>query len=292
MDTIEPKDDHKYIVFESALKELLQFCQVCGSRAEVRRRQVRGTMVALEGVCKSNSGHVRHWQSQPSHRGMPVGNLLLAASILFSGSSPAKAINMLKFVNIQSFCLRTFYSIQSSYLLPAIDSIWEDEREAQLHLATGPLSLGGDARCCSPGHTAKYGSYSLMNLQTSKVMDMQLVQVHRLTACMNNHYLVVVVQIISINLSKKLTLTNLQCYQLTKLNKKYASMFVCTRLGFIVTAFRLSVRRQHFQTSSPEPLGQCCPNFTETKLLKWSRSEIKSENNRGFQGRTVHPKGV
>ncbi|MES9883074.1 MAG: hypothetical protein ABW185_19595 [Sedimenticola sp.] len=162
-------------------RSILQVCQICGGRAEVRRRSVRGTMVVLEGVCRTDSSHVRRWQSQPCHRGMPVGNLLVAAAILFSGSSPVKAINMLKFINIRSFCLRTFYTIQSAYLLSSIDSIWEDDKEAQLHLATGPLSLGGDARCCSPGHTAKYGSYSLMNLQTSKVMDMQLVQVSILT---------------------------------------------------------------------------------------------------------------
>lgn len=39
-----------------------------------------------------------------------------------------------------------------------------------------PVKLGGDARCCSPGHTAKFGSYSLMNLDSSKVLDVQLVQ--------------------------------------------------------------------------------------------------------------------
>ncbi|XP_062591608.1 uncharacterized protein LOC134253115 isoform X1 [Saccostrea cucullata] len=38
------------------------------------------------------------------------------------------------------------------------------------------VKLGGDARCCSPGHTAKFGSYSVMDLSTSKVLDIQLVQ--------------------------------------------------------------------------------------------------------------------
>lgn len=38
------------------------------------------------------------------------------------------------------------------------------------------VKLGGDARCCSPGHTAKYGSYSIMNLESGKILDLQLVQ--------------------------------------------------------------------------------------------------------------------
>ncbi|XP_055958272.1 uncharacterized protein LOC126827962 [Patella vulgata] len=39
------------------------------------------------------------------------------------------------------------------------------------------VKLGGDARCCSPGHTAKYGSYSLMDLESGIVLDVQLIQV-------------------------------------------------------------------------------------------------------------------
>ena len=34
-----------------------------------------------------------------------------------------------------------------------------------------PLKLGGHTRCCSTGHTAKLRSYSLMDLDTSKVVD-------------------------------------------------------------------------------------------------------------------------
>ena len=44
-----------------------------------------------------------------------------------------------------------------------------------------PVVLGGDARCDSPGYSAKYGSYTLMDLVTKKILDFQLVQV-----CMSN----------------------------------------------------------------------------------------------------------
>jgi hypothetical protein len=40
------------------------------------------------------------------------------------------------------------------------------------------VKFGGDARCCSPGHTAKYGACSIMNLDNNKVVDVQLVQVN------------------------------------------------------------------------------------------------------------------
>lgn len=40
-----------------------------------------------------------------------------------------------------------------------------------------PLVLGGDGRADSPGHCAKYGSYSTIDLEQGIVVDIQLVQV-------------------------------------------------------------------------------------------------------------------
>ena len=38
--------------------------------------------------------------------------------------------------------------------------------------------LGGIGRADSPGHSAKFGSYTVMELKKKAVMDIQLVQVH------------------------------------------------------------------------------------------------------------------
>ena len=39
------------------------------------------------------------------------------------------------------------------------------------------MNLGGDGRADSPGHSAKYGSYSVLDCDSNKVLDMQRVQV-------------------------------------------------------------------------------------------------------------------
>ena len=176
-DSGDPKTERKYIVFESALKELFKTCLDCGYSCTVYRRLTKGTLVEIEGVCNSDSSHRRSWRNQPSHQRLPLGNLLLSAAILFSGSSPVKVINALKFLKVEVFCLRTFFQIQTCYLIPAVDNVWFDERECVLSKIHGSVSVGGDARCCSPGHTAKYGSYTLMDLSTNKILDMQLIQV-------------------------------------------------------------------------------------------------------------------
>ena len=48
-----------------------------------------------------------------------------------------------------------------------------------------PLSLGGDGRSDSPGHSAKYGSYTLMDLEHNVVLDVELVQVCEVYALYN-----------------------------------------------------------------------------------------------------------
>ena len=110
-------------MFESSLKELLGLCRVCGSRATVIRKRTIGSMVIMESVCDLTPDHTFTWNSQPMEYNMPLGNLLISAAILFSGSSPVKAVNVLKFSRIETFCLRTYYNIQGSFLLPAISSV-------------------------------------------------------------------------------------------------------------------------------------------------------------------------
>ena len=38
-------------------------------------------------------------------------------------------------------------------------------------------SLGGDGRSDSPGHSAKFGSYALMDMEHNTILDVKLVQV-------------------------------------------------------------------------------------------------------------------
>ena len=39
------------------------------------------------------------------------------------------------------------------------------------------MVLGGDGKCDSPGHSAKYGTYSFMDVESEKIVDFAVVQV-------------------------------------------------------------------------------------------------------------------
>ena len=44
------------------------------------------------------------------------------------------------------------------------------------------LWLSGDGRCDSPGHNAKYGTYTMIDQQSEKIVDFQIVQVSEVTS--------------------------------------------------------------------------------------------------------------
>lgn len=97
-DDISPQKDNKYIVFESQLRELFQTCTTCLQKREVKFIS-RGTLLRVE--CSCSDEHRFIWESQPYIGNKPAGNLLLSASILFSGSSPVTTLRMLELMNIK-----------------------------------------------------------------------------------------------------------------------------------------------------------------------------------------------
>ena len=70
---------------------------------------------------------------------------------------------------------------QREYLQPSIVRVWKREQQHLLNKIKedgGSVVLGGDGRSDSPGHSAKFGSYTFMDLKRNKVVDLQLVQVN------------------------------------------------------------------------------------------------------------------
>ena len=135
-----------------------------------------GTLVKVKSVCAQ--GHIREWWSGPLVNRMPVGNLCVTAAAYFSGCSTVKAMNFLKSANIGTISQNTFFRIQKHYVVPAISSVWMYAQAKLLkERQNRPVKLAGDGRCCSPGHTAKYGSYTLMDAECGQILCVELVQV-------------------------------------------------------------------------------------------------------------------
>lgn len=174
----EPDKANKYIVFEQSLFQLLDMCSDCGRSRLCHTKTLTGSCLNVLSVCEC--GFSRQWSSQPLNKAMPWGNLIIASAVFFSGNSPVKTFNFLKNANIAGLSLTSYNKLQRTYIVPSTLSVWQSKQETLLHNIRSvgrDLKLSGDARCSSPGHTAKYGSYTLMDVQTNKVIDIQLVQV-------------------------------------------------------------------------------------------------------------------
>ena len=169
----------KYIVYQSSLFDMMNVCKSseCGAPCRVFCTYEKGSLAVFEARCEN--GHHREYYTQPTHGTMPLGNLESAAAILFSGSCIAQLLTFFSILNVAMISLSTYLRIQRSYLLSSVRNVWQKE---QFNLLNSEDSkdkkyvLGGDARCCSPGHCAKFSSYTLMDVETSKIVNVRLVQ--------------------------------------------------------------------------------------------------------------------
>ena len=74
----------------------------------------------------------------------------------------------------------TFFRHQRDILQPVLNITWEKHQLSLFSMikAVGQsLISAGDGRADSPGHCAKYGSYTVIDMTCSKLFDFKLVQV-------------------------------------------------------------------------------------------------------------------
>ncbi|XP_065882366.1 uncharacterized protein [Dysidea avara] len=187
MDPGSTLDEIKYIVFKSSLLELFTSCTSCHNICNGTISQPKGTFICVKQLC-FHCGHKRIWMSQPMIKDTPAGNVMLSAAILFSGSTPGKILRLMNEMRIACICDSTFYNHQTAYLYLAVVSVWESHQTkllAECKSRGTALSIGDDGRADSPGHSAKYGSYSLIDFDSNKIIHMELVKSNQVTS--SNH---------------------------------------------------------------------------------------------------------
>ena len=103
----------------------------------------------------------------------PAENISLSAAILYAGALPTKALRISHFLKCCSVSTRTFFRYQREYLWPAISTVWNSEQQAlltSLREKNTNFNLSGDGRADGSGHSAKYGSYTAIEMSCNKVV--------------------------------------------------------------------------------------------------------------------------
>ncbi|KAG0435527.1 hypothetical protein HPB47_018430 [Ixodes persulcatus] len=165
----------KFLVFESCLRELLDRCLFCGAPHCKIELDFVGTMVRAAVTCPAS--HTRTWRSQPVFHRRPMGNISVCAATLFTGSSPTKVLRLFSLMGMQSLQKTSFFKIQRCYLVPAVTEVWLSEQATLLDKLRGrKLCLAGDGRADTPGHSADFGTYTLLETTANRVIHTELVK--------------------------------------------------------------------------------------------------------------------
>ncbi len=178
----DPVEERKWIIFESELDKLFLFCYECGNIITSKTKHCKGSMLTVKTTCLC--GHSKAWQSQPLTNGAATGNLLIPAAILLSGNTYKHIQQFSKLLNMQIVSSTSYYKTQKKCLLPVIDNKWKScQKEIINELKKEDhVDICGDGRCDSPGHSAKYGTYTVMDESTKKVVEFNVVQVTEATS--------------------------------------------------------------------------------------------------------------
>ncbi|XP_077564047.1 uncharacterized protein LOC144179529 isoform X2 [Haemaphysalis longicornis] len=166
----------KFIVYEECLLKVFQMCQTCGLPAECSL-QVKGSLATITTTCQEN--HVITWHSQPKKGKRALGDITLAAAVLFTGGSTKQSLRFLNNAGIACFSERSYHRLQKKLLLPTVYKVWEDEKGELLRSLVangGTARVAGDSRADSPGYSAKYGVYTLLETSINRIINIQLVQ--------------------------------------------------------------------------------------------------------------------
>jgi len=176
-------NDSKFIVYQCQLDELFKFCQQCGSPVCEISKINTGSMLTIRTLCLQN--HQYTWNSQPiTENNVPAGNLMIPAAIVFTGGSFQEFSSFAEALKLNFISRSCFYNVQNNVIFPIIK---KEYKEQQLSLISdlknnGPINLCGDGRSDSPGHNAKYGTYSLMHEESGKIVDFSLVHVSEVSS--------------------------------------------------------------------------------------------------------------
>ncbi|KAK7883964.1 hypothetical protein WMY93_027087 [Mugilogobius chulae] len=189
-----PRDiigQHASIVYHKCMLELAQFLllpsdgckgrnadsnEECGEKPPFNISiSHRGTAMIVKWICQNNHV-VWEWNSQPVFKfGMQSGDFMLSTNILLSGNNYSKVALMFKYMNMGMVTKSTYFRIQDEYCVDAIKGYWEDKRAAVIAEINdkGPVVALGDGRMDSPGFSAQYCTYTLLDNDTKKIMSIQ-----------------------------------------------------------------------------------------------------------------------
>jgi hypothetical protein len=167
-----------FVTFWSSLLILFSVCNQCASPVAKIRRSVTGSMLTVKTTCEK--GHNFTWRSQPLVNRVPLGNVLIAGAVYLSGLTFQATKTFAATLKLKFMSNWTFYKHVKAWVAPVIRDLWRSQRaqniDELLSKDTTKVWVGGDGQYDSPGHSAKYCTYTVMDILTDKIIDFYIIQ--------------------------------------------------------------------------------------------------------------------
>lgn len=156
-------------------------CVVCGEGLHVKQDvKTIGSRVQITRRCKN--GHCQKWVSSEvlgvkNHVEFFVNDSLLAAAIIISGNNYGKFALLCKALGLNMISVNTFTRFQKHCAAPVVEEIWNKMNTLIVNILKqyDDVVLCGDGRNDSPGHSARYCVYTLMEHASKVVVDMAVI---------------------------------------------------------------------------------------------------------------------
>ncbi len=171
------------LTYIDSIRTLFRFCSLCGSPVLPQSFVYRfeGTMLCVQTWCLKGCHY--NWQSQPTlsskKRRSGLGDIELATSTNVCGGTFALLHSVSQCMKLAMFCHTKYDEIQRRFVAPAVFSAWNAQKAVllqDLRQRATAVRLAGDARSDSPGYSAKYSTYTLMDVDTNYVVCGRVVQ--------------------------------------------------------------------------------------------------------------------
>ena len=100
----------------------------------------------------------------------------MAGGIFMSGNNFDKLALFARFLAIGFISKSTYNRMQTHFIIPEVKRYWEQMKDEIWDILSGePVVLCGDGRNDSPGHSAKYCMYALMEQHLDVIVDVEVV---------------------------------------------------------------------------------------------------------------------
>lgn len=159
------------------LLQLFKFCPTCGAAILTVSSSVNGFCTTIRYVCSGIPAHRSSWYSCDYVKRYSVANVIIPSASSLCGFGFADLAEWCKTIRLPCVSSATYYRNVKTWLYPCISKMYLSMRSAAQERYKGKsIVISGDGQFDSPGFSAKYCCYTIMDTTAGNVIDFFVVQ--------------------------------------------------------------------------------------------------------------------